>query len=132
MAKRKRLTPANPPAVPAGLETKAMFPPGAGRIKAAPIADVAQDSAASAALQEVSDTLRQARETGRMVLDLPLAVIDERHLVRDRTRIDEEELAALRSSIAARGQQTPIEAGIFHDSGTKDKTKHQRALVSEV
>ncbi|MEM9232538.1 MAG: ParB N-terminal domain-containing protein [Pseudomonadota bacterium] len=84
-------------------------------MKPAPIADVAQDSAATAALQEVTDTLARAREDGRMVLELPLAAIDECHLVRDRTRIDGEELAALRNSIATRGQQTPIEVVALGD-----------------
>ena len=39
---------------------------------AAPIARVAGDAAGSAAFEEVSRALTQARETGRMVLDLPL------------------------------------------------------------
>lgn len=114
MAKRKRLTPANPeyldPA--AGLETKAMYPLGVAptrTFKAPPIAEVAQSSAATAALEEMAETLRRAREDGRMVLDLPLEAIEESYLVRDRTQIDEEEMAVLRQSIAARGQQTPIE-----------------------
>jgi len=115
MAKRKRLTPANPdylePGMPAP-ETKSMFPMGVAptrSFKPAPIADVAHDSAASAALEEMADTLRRAREEGRLVLDLPLEAIDETYLVRDRTRIDADEMASLCASIEARGQQTPIE-----------------------
>ncbi len=115
MAKRKRLTPANPaylePGGPAP-ETKSMFPLGVAptrSLKSAPIADIAHDSAAAAALEEVSETLHRARAGGRMVLDLPLQNIDETFLVRDRTRIDADEMASLRASIAARGQQTPIE-----------------------
>ncbi len=40
---------------------------------------------------------------------LPLSVIDIRHLVRDRLVQDEDEMAALMSSLEARGQQTPVE-----------------------
>ena len=114
MAKRKRLSPVDPAEIAAKspvLETHSAFPASAPprAMKPAPIADVAQDSAATAALQEVTDTLARAREDGRMVLDLPLAAVDETYLVRDRTRMDPEEMEALRASIAMRGQQTPIE-----------------------
>ena len=110
MAKRKRLTPAAP--LEYAPETKAAYPLGVAPTRSftgAPIADVAQETAATAALQEVSDTLRMAREKGRLVLELPLAAVDESYLVRDRTRIDDDEMAALRTSIRERGQQTPIE-----------------------
>lgn len=113
MAKRKRLTPANPDYLTAdgpAPEIKSMYPMGGRRsYTSAPIADVVGQNASTAALEEVADTLRRAREEGRMVLDLPLAAVDESHLVRDRTRIDDEEMASLRASIEARGQQTPIE-----------------------
>lgn len=104
MAKRKRLTPANPAAFGAeGLETKSAV------LARAPIADVASDAAATAALGEVTQELSQARAQGRMVLALPLDQIVLDHLVRDRLVADEEEMAVLIASIAARGQQTPIE-----------------------
>ena len=116
MAKRKRLNPAAAPQYldrgDAAPETKAMYPLRAtptSSFNSAPIADVARQNAASAALEEMADTLQTARENGRMVLDLPLEAVDETYLVRDRTRVDADEMATLRASIAARGQQTPIE-----------------------
>lgn len=111
MAKRKRLTPANPTYLGGPLEVKSMLAPGR-----APVAQVAQDSAAAAALDEMADTLRRARDEGRMVLDLPLDVVEPGYLMRDRLRIDAAEMAALKTSIAARGQQTPIDVTAL-DSG---------------
>lgn len=110
MAKRKRLGPAivagqglsgaSLGAVPAGLETKSASPP---------IARVAGDAAAEAAVRELSDEIARARAEGRLVQDIPLADVDAGHLARDRVSTDESELAALAASIAARGQQMPIE-----------------------
>lgn len=76
---------------------------------ALPIAQVAGDAAAMAALAEVSEELASARAGGRMVLALPLDAIAEDYLIRDRVAQDPEEMAALMQSIAARGQQTPVE-----------------------
>jgi ParB-like chromosome segregation protein Spo0J len=80
---------------------------------AAPIARVAADAAGAAALQELADTLARARETGRLVLDLPLDAIAPDHLARDRLDdrppAEDAEMAALRESIRAHGQRTPIE-----------------------
>lgn len=108
MAKRKRLAPAQPRGPgDAPLETKSMgalSPP-----PAPPIASVAGDASTVAALSELSETLRCARAEGRMITPLPLAQIDETYLVRDRVTGDDEDMEALRTSIAARGQQTPIE-----------------------
>ena len=42
---------------------------------APPIAHVAADAAATAAAEEIARTLATARETGRLVLDLPLEAI---------------------------------------------------------
>ncbi len=119
MAKRKRLSPVDPDHVtaePPVLETKSAFPLGVARTrtlrpsgKAAPIADVAHETAATAALEEVTQTLSEARRNGRMIVELPLDAVDAGYLVRDRTRIDADEMTVLRNSIAARGQQTPIE-----------------------
>lgn len=109
MAKRKRLSPTVLSAAPEGMaapETKSAFPTAH---KMAPIANVAGDAATQAALSEVVDTLERARREGRMVLELDPAQIDAAYLVRDRTRIDDEEMDALRTSLAERGQQTPIE-----------------------
>lgn len=103
MAKRKRLTPANPGYLATPPETKSMFS------RAAPIADVARDASAVAAFDEVADTLTRARTEGRMVLALPLSAIHQDHLVRDRVMVDDADMTALVDSIRARGQQTPIE-----------------------
>jgi ParB family transcriptional regulator, chromosome partitioning protein len=105
MAKRKRLAPAQPrdPNAPA-IETKSM--PG---FSAPPIASVAGDASAVAALEELSETLRRARAEGRMITPIPLTHIDETYLVRDRVVVGGEDMDALKSSLSARGQQTPIE-----------------------
>jgi hypothetical protein len=87
-----------------GLETKGF--PGS---RIAPIAREASDAAGAAALQELAETLRRARDEGRMVLDLPLDAIAPDHLARDRVPRDDEEMAALRESLRAHGQRTPIE-----------------------
>ncbi|WP_299694842.1 ParB N-terminal domain-containing protein [uncultured Tateyamaria sp.] len=102
MAKRKRLSPANPAIFGAAPETKSMM-------SRAPIADVASDAATTAALHDVTRELSAARATGRMVLSLPVADIALDHIVRDRVIAEDAEMAALMTSIAARGQQTPIE-----------------------
>jgi ParB family transcriptional regulator, chromosome partitioning protein len=93
-----------------------VMPPAPG--PALPIAQVAGDAAAMAALAAVSEELASARATGRMVLALPLAAVVEDHLIRDRVAQDPEEMEALMQSIAARGQQTPVEvAEIGSDAG---------------
>ncbi len=103
MAKRKRLTPANPNIFGAAPETKSMGPPRA------PIADIAADASATAALDQISQELAQARESGRMVLSLELDQIQLDYLVRDRIVAQDADMQALVASIAARGQQNPIE-----------------------
>lgn len=111
MAKRKRLNPPQPdylapvPVELAAPEVKSAFPP----LPSAPIAQVAGDAAATAALREVTRELASARAEGRLVQRLPLTAIDLGHLVRDRIAFDAPEMAALIESIRARGQQTPIE-----------------------
>ena len=76
---------------------------------AAPIARVAAEAAGAAALQEMAETLTRARDDGRMVLDLPLDAIAADHLARDRLPVEDAEMAALRESLRAHGQRTPIE-----------------------
>ncbi|SNR72322.1 ParB/RepB/Spo0J family partition protein [Puniceibacterium sediminis] len=104
MAKRKRLTPANPtylddtPTEPTGIFARA-----------APIADVARAASSTAAFEEMADTLTRARTEGRMVLELPLDAVDVGYLVRDRIVVEDAEMESLRASVLARGQQTPIE-----------------------
>ncbi|GAB5439631.1 ParB/RepB/Spo0J family partition protein [Falsiruegeria mediterranea] len=114
MAKRKRLTPAQPGFLgtsQAAPETKAM-PVGMN----APIAQVAGEASATAALAEVSEALATARAEGRMLELLDLDVIDERHLVRDRLEQNEEEMESLVESLRARGQQMPVEVVALPDA----------------
>lgn len=108
MAKRKRLSvpDAGTIALAPAPETKSMF---GATARPAPIAEVASDAATSAALQEMSQTLQSARDEGRMVLALPLDQIEAGYLTRDRTRVDDEDMASLIASMRARGQQTPLE-----------------------
>lgn len=116
MSKRKRLSP--PAFLPEGTVPDApgdAFPGLAPRRRAAPIADVAADSSAVAALEEISRTMSAARENGRMVLEVPLSSVDLDHLVRDRLPVDDEDMAALRESLRARGQQMPIEVTQLED-----------------
>lgn len=130
MAKRKRLGPARvfsedtggivpetehetgSEPIPEGLETKSMYPLGVAPTRTRtgpPIASVAGASASEAALEELSETLRTAREEGRLIQALALDKIEADHLVRDRLAADEDEMQALITSIRGRGQQTPIE-----------------------
>jgi hypothetical protein len=95
------------PNVPRAQHSAPAFPaplPAAG-----PIARVAGEAAGQAALEEMAETLRRAREEGRMVLDLPLDAIASDHLARDRMPVEDAEMAALRASLRAHGQRTPIE-----------------------
>lgn len=100
MAKRKRL---------ASARTDFLSEPGAASFGAAPIAGIAGDAASAAAAEELARTLSEARASGRMVVELPLEAVDPSYLVRDRVSVDEEEMAALMASLAARGQQTPVD-----------------------
>ncbi len=105
MAKRKRLE------LPEGvespdLETKSVFPAPRNRM---PIAEVAGDTAGLAALEEVARAMTSAEEEGRVVKKLPLAEIHVHHLSRDRLVLEDEEMEALKASIADRGQQAPVE-----------------------
>ena len=119
MAKRKRLSGPNPDF--AGemppLETKSMMGAPVGKVpdhvlrtrRSAPIADVAAEASATAALNELTETMRRAREEGRVVLQLPLAAIQLDYLVRDRIAADGDEMQALVASLRERGQQMPVE-----------------------
>lgn len=114
MAKRRRLTfdpvPAEKTLDPeGGLEVKAFLRPGGGFGAPPPIAQVAAEASAQAALGEVSAALNAARAEGRLVLRLPLAEVEVDYLVRDRIGLDEEELAGLIASIRDYGQRTPVE-----------------------
>lgn len=102
MAKRKRLTPANPTYL-----SDSGGPLNTGM--RAPIAEVASEAAATAALRDVTAAMTEAREAGRMVAQIPLDQIDLTYLVRDRVSGDDADMEALLASIRDRGQQTPIE-----------------------
>lgn len=120
MAKRKRLTPANPAFAAPDLETEPNKGLSAGLASGglrAPIADVAGEAAATAALAELSDSMATARREGRLVVAMPLSDIRMDHLVRDRTAQDSAALEALITSIRARGQQAPIEVEALEDGG---------------
>ena len=127
MAKRKRLTPAQPgflgaPSLAPSLPGSS--PPPASQAIAPPIAQVAGDSAIRAALDEVSGVLQDARTQGRMIEALPLVAIDPGYLVRDRLVQDQEEMNALMDSLIARGQQTPIEVIALPVSGDPDAPRY--------
>ena len=78
MAKRKRLTPAQPDHFNTSArapETKSMTgSPGFS----APIAQVAGEAATLAALDEVTGALRAARDQGRLIEALPLGSVNAR------------------------------------------------------
>ncbi len=121
MAKRKRLTPATPVETgsEAVLETKSGYPFGVAPpvTTRAPIAQVAGDAAQQAAIEELAGEIQAAKLDGRLVQALALDDIQADHLNRDRMGLDAEELEALKTSIKARGQQTPIEVVMLKDGG---------------
>ena len=104
MAKRNRLTPANPDLTAS--DVPASKP---STMLRAPIADVVSDASRNAALEEMNAVMTQARRGGQLVISLPLAQIDTNHLVRDRMVVNDAEMKVLKASLRARGQQTPIE-----------------------
>jgi ParB family chromosome partitioning protein len=106
MAKRKRLSPALL-AADISEETGSNRP--LETHSRPPIAQVAGEAAEHAAFAEVTRTLTEAREEGRLIQRLPLTEIETGHLVRDRIVFDESDMAALVTSLRARGQQVPIE-----------------------
>ena len=81
----------------------------ASTVTRAPIAQVAGEAAAQAALSDLAAEIARTRAEGRVIERLPLAEIDAGHLVRDRQSVDAEEMETLVSSIRARGQQMPVE-----------------------
>ncbi len=135
---RRRLSPAITPALASPAPSPAENVPraehsgsgsGAGSISgarasfaSAPIARVAGDAAESAALAEVTREVTQARETGRLVIELPLAEIAPDYLTRDRIPADDEEMAALKASIRTHGQRMPIEVTPLGQTGADGST----------
>lgn len=96
------------------------FGMGGGRA-APPIAQVAADTAAvaqpassadraeQARLQASDADLKRARESGLLMVELPLNEIDADVIVRDRTALDEAQMQELRESISSNGLRLPIE-----------------------
>jgi ParB-like chromosome segregation protein Spo0J len=115
MAKRRRLSPAKAEYLGATSGPDVSEKPdttgtaGITPRPAAPIANVAGDAAATAALVEVTDRIEEARRDGRLVLELAVEKIDAGYLVRDRIPPGDGEMTALKQSLRQRGQQTPIE-----------------------
>jgi len=115
MAKRKRLTAPAPGSVSLSGDAPAMHPndipigilPTPGR--RAPIADVAGEASAVAALEKVAAELTSARTEGRIIQKLALDAVACDHLARDRVALDSGEMDTLKTSLRARGQQTPID-----------------------
>lgn len=119
MAKRKRLKPADPAFLETGREADVSNVSTGANLERershVPIADVAGSASAVAALEEISETLRDARDDGRLVVKIPLDQVRADHLVRDRYAVPDEEKEALMNSLRARGQQTPIEVTPLDD-----------------
>lgn len=114
---RRRLTPPRPdflgsePSSESADHTSRLMPlmkndPPTAR---APIAQVAGEAAAEAALSELSAEIARTRTEERLVERLPIDTIDSDYLVRDRQSVDPGEMEALVSSIRIRGQQMPVE-----------------------
>jgi hypothetical protein len=92
------------------LETKSVYPLGvAPTFTRPPIARVAAESAAEAALRDLGAEMAALRAEGRVVLRLPLGVVDETHLLRDRLAADPDQMAELLHSLRTHGQRSPIE-----------------------
>lgn len=100
----------------------------------APIARVAAEAAGAAALQELTESVARARDSGRMVLDLPLDAIAADHLIRDRIpaplESGDEDMAALRESIRLHGQRTPIEVTPLAPRGAANGAALPYGLIS--
>lgn len=105
MAKRKRLTPAQD----SYLDAPQVFEARSTALPRGPIAQVSGDAATASALEDIAGEMRRARETGRLIQSVPLDAIQQDYLVRDRVVSQDAEMDALMQSIAARGQQQPIE-----------------------
>lgn len=106
---RRRLTPVEPGANVPRAEHSAPEDSFSRISSPPPIAHIAADAVGAAALQEMADRLERARKEGRLVLDLPIDAIHADHLARDRIPAEDSDMLALRESIRAHGQRTPIE-----------------------
>lgn len=84
-------------------------------MRSAPIAQVAGDSSAQAALGALTAELEEARASGRLMRRLGLDEVEGGHLARDRMRADPAEMDDLIASLRDRGQQVPIEVQALED-----------------
>lgn len=123
MAKRRRLEAPAPEDLARMAEGFAAKPAMAdfGLNAIPPIAQIAGDAARAALpyspdqrlvmAQDGEDAAawRQARQDGRVMLDLPLDAIDASYLMRDRIVVDSAELDELAASIRTNGLRLPIE-----------------------
>lgn len=101
---RKRLSPARAEFLGGGGTE-----PLDGAARGAPIAQLAGDSAANHALQQLTDEVAELRRQGRLVMEIPRSGIAPDHLARDRVALDPEELRNLARSIFTHGQRSPVE-----------------------
>jgi ParB-like chromosome segregation protein Spo0J len=101
---RKRLT-APQEIYLARTEVPGLTPP----FSTAPIAMIAGEATAVSGLRDMASAMEAARAEGRLVQSLPLAAIEDDHLIRDRVIGDQDEMTALKESLRARGQQQPID-----------------------
>lgn len=109
MARRRRLIPAQPGYLgPDPVDV----PTDSGAVisrPTPPIAQVSGQSAEAAALREITDGLQTARNSGRMIVDVPLGDVSPGYLLRDRIMLNRDEMEALKASIQAHGQRSPAE-----------------------
>lgn len=122
---RRRLTPAQPGSTAPGSGTITRTAPPLPR--AAPIAQVAGESAEAAALRDVAHGVQVARDEGRMVIDVPLNDVSPGYLIRDRIGLDRDEMEALKTSIRAHGQRVAAEITPLERSGA---SAHRYGLIS--
>lgn len=74
-----------------------------------PIAHIAGEASAAAALAEISASVLEARDDGRMVITLALDAVVADHLLRDRIFAADDDAAALKESLRQHGQRQPID-----------------------
>ncbi|MDS9469976.1 ParB N-terminal domain-containing protein [Paracoccus sp. MBLB3053] len=123
MAKRRRLeTPstADLDRIEAQFRSETIERPALAR-GVAPIAQIAADSAALSSTESTESRASRARSEaeaarlhdaearGLLISEIPIGLIDEAAMIRDRMILDEEEMLELRLSIAAHGLRLPIE-----------------------
>ncbi|MEL6318049.1 MAG: ParB N-terminal domain-containing protein, partial [Pseudomonadota bacterium] len=81
----------------------------AGEAAAAYSPETEVDRTEAARNRADAERLRQAEADGLVISEIPLAEIDPDDMVRDRARVDEEDLRELRDSILKNGLRLPIE-----------------------